>query len=296
MHLSPIQTTALGTTQQQITFPTGLTILNDKSLISENLVAKNNVHVANTIASINVLGKNVRSPKSRAVEVKTRRIGAGGSGKIRIQGTLRVSGAVVYTPPTIDLAASPFAEKTTPTNFLEVGDRPHQPWRRISFDTFDGDSNDWQITNNGSSPDRASPTTSLSHCGDHNTFLGGHCKVGGAHVLQKQFQLSSVAHNEVRVVAKVHMIDSWENEIAWMSIDDHIVWTTTASAAGAATRSGNVISLCGNPSHSEASLGVVVDITVPHTKENVKIRFGTTLDEHECNESLGLDDVHLYVH
>ena len=290
---------ALSTTQLPVTFPQGLQLNNEQSLDSDTFVAKSNVAVTSKITSTNVKATSVQSPKARAVEVKTRRIGAGGSGKIRIQGTLRVSGAVAYTPPTIDLAASPFAAE--PPSFLETNenfatsDLPHQPWRRMSLDTFEGkDSTDWHIKTVSNATTTADASF-LSHCGDHNMFLGGHCKVGGNHILQKKMTLDPTAHTEVRVVAKVHLIDSWENEIAWMSIDDHVVWTTTGLAAGATTKT-NTISLCGNPLHSEASLGVVVDVTVPHTTNTVKINFGTSLDEHECNESLGLDDVHLYVH
>ena len=245
--------------------------------------------MADKITAINVKANNIQSPEGKTVELKTRRIGSGKSGKIKVQGTFRVSGAVIYTPPTIDLAASPFAA----TSFLETGETPHQPWRRILYDTFDHDENDWVIKDKKENDDEntvRNKETSLSHCGDHNLFLGGYCNAGGNHVMQKSVEISSTPHTEVRIVAKVHLIDSWENEMVWMSIDDHIVWTTTGAAVG------NIMSICGNPSHNEASLGITVDVTVPHTKKYVNIQFGASLDEHECNESLGLDDVQLYVH
>jgi len=192
----------------------------------------------------------VTSPKSSTAELQTRSLAPSApGGQIRVEGKFRVSGSVAYTPPIIDLAASPFS------SFLQTGedvdsidviasvssDAPHQPWRRISYDTFDSNTNDWQIrnidnttTHSTTSTTPTNPTNSLqilSHCGDHNLFLGGHCKAGGQHVLHKQVDLSATGHHvELRVVAHVHMIDSWDGEIAWMKVDGNVVWTTMASS------------------------------------------------------------------
>jgi hypothetical protein len=38
-----------------------------------------------------------------------------------------------------------------------------------------------------------------------------------------------------------------------------------------------------------------IDVTVPHNKTDVKVSFGSTLDEEPCNESFGIDDVMIYV-
>jgi len=38
-----------------------------------------------------------------------------------------------------------------------------------------------------------------------------------------------------------------------------------------------------------------IDVTVPHDKSEVKISFGSTLDEDACNESFGIDDVMIYL-
>ncbi len=37
-----------------------------------------------------------------------------------------------------------------------------------------------------------------------------------------------------------------------------------------------------------------IDVSFPHEKSEVKISFGSTLDEDPCNESFGIDDVMIY--
>ena len=320
-----------------------MTLAAGKNLESDVFVAQRDIHVKTGISSINVDAKSVSSITSSAVELKTRSLSAGKNGKaVRIEGTLRVSGSVTYTTPTIDLAASPFA-----SSFLETSEemlvekrKMHLPWRRVSLDTFDQDLENWTITNKitkrnsgggagGAAAEEAATTTSFlgrSHCGDRNMFLGGHCQTGGSHVLHKTFDLSrssalsspladeendstptpttpttpssstplstisSYQHDELRIVARVHMIDSWESEIAWMSVDGNVVWTATGNARI------NSLSTCGDAKQGDASMGKLIDIVVPHKVGTVDVKFGTSLDQHECDESFGVDDVAVYIH
>ena len=244
------------------------------------------------------------SPKSSTAELQTRSLAPSApGGKIRVEGKFRVSGSVAYTPPIIDLAASPFS------SFLQTGedvdsidviasvssDAPHQPWRRISYDTFDSNTNDWQIRNIDNTTTHSTKSLQiLSHCGDHNLFLGGHCKAGGQHVLHKQVDFSATGHHvELRVVAHVHMIDSWDGELAWMKVDGNVVWTTMASS-NSNTKTG--MSICGDDKMNDESMNTLVDIVVPHSNKQVEISFGTSLDEHACDESIGIDNVQLFVH
>lgn len=294
---------ALGTTEQQIIFPDGLTTT--KSLSTDTLIAKSNFHVATKMKAINIDAKDVISPKISAVELTTRRLAPGKSGKIRIEGKLRISGAVAYTSPTIDLAASPFSssflEQEVTTTQKTSLDGPHQPWRRISYDTFDGHANDWHIENQKNTTDTDTDAdtdidtemktlTKLSHCGDGNMFLGGHCNAGGGHVLRRTWDVAP--HSEVRIVARVHLIDSWEGEIAWMKVDGYYVWTTT----GRSSIDASHISMCGDEKMNDAQMSTLVDVVIPHASKNVEITFGTSLDEHACNESIGIDDVEIFIH
>jgi hypothetical protein len=317
------------------------------------------VGVAGTTRAANLHAGKVRAGSVRADEVATRTLMAGDSGKIRVEGTLRVSGSIVYTPPSIDIAASPFdaaeeepsaivdpsgASKKDPfdavatklanaqSSFLEVeedggvathgraaravnmevrADLPHAPWRRVSLDTFESAAlaQGWHVSSvsNGGggaiSQEDAAQRQSvaqnaslLSHCGDGNLFLGGHCRAGGDHELFKQWE-ALPPHTELRLSASVHFIDSWDGEAAFMSVDGHTVWTSAKAArqrpAGDASPH---LSVCGDNRFADAVIGKKIDIVVPHREALASIRFGTFLDEHACDESFGIDDVALYVH
>jgi len=56
------------------------------------------------------------------------------------------------------------------------------------------------------------------------------------------------------------------------------------------------MSICGDDKMNDASMNTLVDIVVPHSNKQVEISFGTTLDEHACDESIGIDNVQLFVH
>ena len=46
---------------------------------------------------------------------------------------------------------------------------------------------------------------------------------------------------------------------------------------------------------TERRWGVPVDVAMPHTGATALIEFGSSLDEHACDESFGVDDVQLHV-
>ena len=52
--------------------------------------------------------------------------------------------------------------------------------------------------------------------------------------------------------------------------------------------------LAGGP-HPERRWGVPVDVAMPHTGATALIEFGSSLDEHSCDESFGVDDVQVHI-
>ena len=353
----------MGTIDEDVVFPRAVTLKGDHSVSAESVHVGQRVGVAGMTRAANVRTGKARAGSVRADEVSTRTLMAGDSGKIRVEGTLRVSGSIVYTPPSIDIAASPFdvqeeepsaivdpsgADKKDPfhalatqlapqlapkkqSSFLEIeedgaakaisraarsldaavrADLPHAPWRRVSLDTFEsvalaqgwhvssvGRGGGGAISNEATGLQTVAQNASLlSHCGDGNLFLGGHCRAGGDHELFKRWE-SLPPHTELRLTARVHFIDSWDGEAAFMSVDGHTVWTSAKAARQRpADAASPHLSVCGDHGVADAVIGKKIDIVVPHRDALASIRFGTYLDEHACDESFGIDDVALYVH
>jgi hypothetical protein len=115
-----------------------------------------------------------------------------------------------------------------------------------------------------------------------NTFLGGHCNFSYTEV-HKVFK-NLPAHEKLKINAAFHMLDSWDGEYAYMKIDDVKVWTQRGQHSP-----DNGIDICGGDSNDPA-FNIPIDVVIPHKNSEVKISFGSTLNEDPCNESFGVDD------
>jgi len=120
-----------------------------------------------------------------------------------------------------------------------------------------------------------------------NTFLGGHCNFSFNEVTKVFKNLPP--HDKLKVNAAYHMLDSWDGEYAYMKIDDEKVWTKRGQYSP-----DKGIDICGGD-FNDPAFNIPVDVTVPHSQNEVKVTFGSTLDEEPCNESFGIDDVMIYV-
>lgn len=145
-------------------------------------------------------------------------------------------------------------------------------WALAYHEDFEGEVKGWN-------------TNQTNSCDGSDHHLGGHCnEVGGE--LKKTFT-SLAPHKYIRMQARFHFLDSWEGEKAFAKIGDRIVWTDINDVRG---MHPNSLNACGGD-HPDLKLSVPIDVTIPHTDDNVAITFGSTLDEHPCNESFGVDDV-----
>jgi len=143
-------------------------------------------------------------------------------------------------------------------------------WAMIHHEDFEEDVKGWS-------------TNSVSSCDGVDHHLGGHCNdVDGE--IKKTFK-GLGTHSYVRIQARYHFLDSWEGETAFAKIGDKIVWTDTNDVRGM-----DGPSYCGGP-HPDSKLSVPIDVTIRHSGDSVDVSFGSTLDEHPCNESFGIDDV-----
>ena len=118
--------------------------------------------------------------------------------------------------------------------------------------------------------------------------MGGHCKTAGTTVRRHFGDLPD--HSQLRVQARYHFIDSWEGEAAFLQIDGKLAWMDSAESHTTPTG----INVAGGP-HPERRWGVPVDVVMPHSAATALIEFGSSLDEHACDESFGIDDVEIHV-
>merc|ERR1712070_820859 len=149
-------------------------------------------------------------------------------------------------------------------------------WALKHHDDFEGEVKGWD-------------TTETSSCDGFDTHLGGHCAATGGSVKKTFTGLG--AHKAVRVQAQYHFLDSWENERAWAKINGKTVWTEMNDIRGLHP---SALNICGGDS-AEGKFAVPIDVIIPHAGDSLEVEFGADLDENECDESFGIDDVSVSV-
>lgn len=148
-------------------------------------------------------------------------------------------------------------------------------WAMTHHEDFEGQVVGWSATN-------------VSSCDGVDHHLGGHCNnVEGE--LKKTFS-GLPPHQFLRLQARYHFLDSWEGETAFAKIGSSIVWTDVNDIRGLV----DLKSICAGE-HADSKISVPIDVTIRHTSDSVDVSFGSTLDEHPCNESFGIDDVTISV-
>ena len=149
-------------------------------------------------------------------------------------------------------------------------------WRLLRHDDFDTDLNGWNAPGRG-------------RCGEKTKdfFLGGHCLTSNGNASKIFSGLPS--HNQIRITARVHFLDKWDGEVAFMRADSNVVWADTASSSSQSSL-GN---LCGG-SHPDSRLSVPIDITIQHGSSDLEIQFGSSLQGDACDHSWAVDDVIIY--
>merc|ERR1712226_1179927 len=130
-------------------------------------------------------------------------------------------------------------------------------WALKHHDDFEGEVKGWD-------------TTETSSCDGFDKHLAGHCKnVGGS--VKKTFT-GLGRHSALRLHGKT-------------------VWTDLNDIRGLHP---NALNLCGGES-PEGKFAVPIDVVIPHVDGTVEVEFGADLDEHECDESFGVDDVSISI-
>ena len=289
---SPITTldTAYIGLQKDIKMPEGLDV---KGLVMvdgpSTFAGTGDAKVVKTIA---LESSKMKAKKANALDTQARRIRSP-NGKLDVQGTIQVAGAIRYAEPkTTDFPASPFAFVEEAESEVK-GDGPsNKYWKRVAKEDFSGEEglDGWKsLLLRGSSVggDAAEATVGKSKCvGNH--FLGGHCKAS-SHTLSKIFD-SLPPHTEVRVKARFHFIDKWNGENAYLKVDGGYAWLASHKTA-----KGKGVHMCGSDDVKESKFGVPIDIMETHSASKLELKFGSELNVDPCVGSFGVDDIEIFV-
>lgn len=142
--------------------------------------------------------------------------------------------------------------------------------------------------------DDASMEMNVQACGGV-TMLGGPGAFSTGEVSKTYTGLRP--HTAVRVVATVHLIDLWMGEFVYMKLstgavnaqgipESEYVWTKSYSAASSTSAKASGVNICGDEQVVEMEFSVPIDVSARHTKDSLKITFGSKLGK-SADTSLG---------
>merc|ERR1711871_1148583 len=234
--------------------------LKTKSIRSSALTVNGSITVTHAVRTEFLKADNT---KSSVVETSTV---SSPTGSVTLTGNLAMQNTVAG-------GASLSAAFIETDNLIQHGVKQ---WKLVAHDDFETEAKDW-VSHEGSA------FIQTSSCSAGDKFLGGHCNMAGGH-LKKSFG-DLPEHTHLRVQARYHMLDSWEGETAFLKMDNQYAWTDSNDASA---KRG--INICGGE-HPEAKFSAPIDVIIPHSDASVMLEFGSTLDEHACDESFGIDDV-----
>lgn len=134
--------------------------------------------------------------------------------------------------------------------------------------------------------------SSISEC-NGVTMLGGYCQFSAGTTEKTLSDLHD--HSQVRLRAVWHLIDEWRGETAYVKIGTsdllNQVWTLTYDV----TSAKSPLNVCGESSIGEAKFATAIDIQYPHSSSELKLVFGTNLEEQPCEKSWGISGLEIYI-
>ncbi len=152
-------------------------------------------------------------------------------------------------------------------------------WRLIFRDDFQANANGW------------APATRTNIGGA--TILGGFSTAGNGTTLTRNFDLTGIAHTQIKVELDYYAIDSWDGEFGFVF------------AAGAAGSSRNIwaerinqfdpgrINFGGAANRTDGVYHAL--LTGSHSTNTLTVSAGCTLDQASNDESFGIDNVEVWV-
>eukprot|EP00492_Amphilonche_elongata_P001588 TRINITY_DN19_c0_g1_i5.p1 TRINITY_DN19_c0_g1~~TRINITY_DN19_c0_g1_i5.p1 ORF type:complete len:931 (+),score=175.89 TRINITY_DN19_c0_g1_i5:289-2793(+) len=145
--------------------------------------------------------------------------------------------------------------------------------------TYVDDLSGWTILpNNG-----LEVTNNLYDCGDYGTIVGGHDIIAGGKIF-KTYSLPSTACH-VRVQMDYVKIDSWDDEMAWITINDETLWS---DRFGMQTGPRNT---CGRNDYDDNKVTVDVEATIEGMTFTLAAH--SDLEQTAWDESFGITNIQI---
>ena len=158
-------------------------------------------------------------------------------------------------------------------------------WQLVYLDNFSsGDKNAWQ-----------GAQSTIKQCGpskDKSLFRDCKTKV---EYLEKKFS-NLGPHNEVMVEMIFHFIDQWQSELAYLQIEDDIVWTKSHNWCHTIFNHKcmlNGVNVC-EEAYPDL-VGQNVKFVYKHNKPVISVRIGSSLAMNNCNATWGFNNFMIYV-
>lgn len=158
-------------------------------------------------------------------------------------------------------------------------------WQLVHLDNFaNGEKNGWQ-----------GAKTIIRGCGpSKDKSLFRDCITKTNYVEKKFIGLST--HSEIMVDLIVHFIDQWEGELAYLQIENDVVWTRTHNWCHTIFNHKcilNGLNVCENAYPD--LVGQNVKFVYKHDKPSLTIRFGSSLATNNCKANWGFNNLMVYV-
>ncbi len=177
-------------------------------------------------------------------------------------------------------------------------DRPGAGWMLLVDDDFEDDSaNGWRFSAVNGSSER---TPAVTTCGDpppvgFGKILGGYDETDDG-IFKRR--LADVPHDELWIELDILQIDSWDGELVWVSLFENVaptyeylLWFDNWSFGTVGV--SNVCGASGQPTWFESSHRIVEH--VGSSVDPFELWVGNLLDQAANNESIGIDNVEVWV-
>jgi hypothetical protein len=148
-------------------------------------------------------------------------------------------------------------------------------WKLIYHDSFSQNNTlDWNYDK-------------ITQC-NYYKMLGGYCQLSDKEAV-KIFRLPE--HTIVRIEALYHFIGKWDSNTGYMKVskngESKYVWSYRCNYQQ------SIIKMC--PDYDVCKLAVPISVTLNHSDKDIKLTFGSTLDNHSCEKSYGISDIKIYI-
>ena len=131
----------------------------------------------------------------------------------------------------------------------------------------------------------------ITECGELGKVLGGAGQFGNDASTEKQIDLLHVEHAQIRVIAELAIIDSWDDEPVFAEVDGQEVAKKSCKHWDANTCGQNKNQCGGGYSDGNTNLAGDHD----HAMDTALVKFHADLNENATNEAWGLDTMYVFV-